>query len=352
MALISSSDLGKRIKNEDYDNLYFFYGHDVGALEAYVKKLINKLVPPSDQIMNLHKFDGKKIDVAEFANACEALPLFSNRVCVVINDLNMDSVAKTDGDDIRKVLSDLPETTVVVIYATGTDLYKNKRALTDKNKRFCDFCAKHGSACEFAYKKASDLSKTIIANVQRFGCVISKSDAEYLANLCLCDSAFISQELNKLTSYAEGRTITKEDIDALCVRRIESDGYALAVNILKGNAKMVFTRLSELADQNYEPFEILGIISFSMSDIYRAKLARASGKMANDVTSDFKYPRNREFSVRNAFSECANISAERIRKTIEILADTDLELKTKSSGIAADMLALEQCAAKSMALRC
>ena len=46
MALTSSSDLGKRIKNEDYDNLYFFYGHDVGALEAYVKKLINKFSAP------------------------------------------------------------------------------------------------------------------------------------------------------------------------------------------------------------------------------------------------------------------------------------------------------------------
>lgn len=352
MALMNSIDLGKRLKIEDYDNLYFFYGHDVGALEAYVKKLINKLVPQADQIMNFHKFDGKKLDVAEFANACEALPMFAQRVCVVINDLNMDSVPKTDGDDIRKILSDLPETTVVLIYATGTDLYKTKRALTDKNKRFCDFCAKHGTSCEFAYKKASELSKNIIANVQRSECTISKYDAEYLANLCLCDSALIGQELNKLTAYAKGRAITREDIDALCVRRVESDGYTLAVNILKGNAKMVFSRLSELADQNYEPFEILGIISFSMSDLYRAKLARASGKMAGDVYADFKYPRNREFAVKNAFSECANISEERIRKTIEILADTDLALKTKSSGIAADMLTLEQCAAKAMALTC
>lgn len=352
MALVNSADLAKRIRNEDYDNLYYFYGHDVGALEAYVQKLINKLVPQSDRIMNLHKFDGKKLDVADFANACEALPMFAQRVCVVINDLNIDSIPKSDSDDIRKTLSDLPETTVVVIYATGTDLYKNKRALTDKNKRFADFCAKHGSVCEFAYKKATELSKSIMTSVSRAGCTISKYDAEYLANLCLCDSAFISQELQKLTSYANGRAITREDIDALCVRRVESDGYTLAVNILKGNAGMVFTRLSELADQNYEPFEILGIISFSMSDLYRAKLARASGKMVADVAADFKYPRNREFAVKNAFSECANISVRRIRETIEILADADLTLKTKSSGNAADMLTLEQCVAKAMAIRC
>ena len=119
MALVSSDSLGKRIRNNDFDNLYYFYGHDVGALEAYVKKLINKLVPKTEQVMNLHQFDGKKLDIAEFANACEALPMFAERVCVAVNDLNMDSISKTDGDDIRRALSDLPESTVVVIYATG-----------------------------------------------------------------------------------------------------------------------------------------------------------------------------------------------------------------------------------------
>ena len=351
MALMSSEDLGKRIRSGDFDNLYYFYGHDMGALEAYVKKLINKLVPPSEQIMNLHKFDGKKLDIAEFANACEALPLFSDRVCVAVNDLNMDSIPKSDGDDIRKVLSDLPETTVVVIYATGVDLFKNKKALTDKNKRFCDFCGKIGSCCDFAYKRAGDLAKIIVDKVQKNGCSISKYNAEYLANVCLCDSSFVKRELEKLTSYALNREITKEDIEVLCVKRVESDGFSLALNILKGNAGMVFTRLSELVDQNYEPFEILGVISFSISDIYRAKLARVSGKMYGDVAQDFKYPRNREFAVKNAYSECANISLERIRQTIEILSETDLQLKTKSSGSTGDMLALEQCVAKAMALR-
>ena len=351
MALVSSDSLGKRIRNNDFDNLYYFYGHDVGALEAYVKKLINKLVPKTEQVMNLHQFDGKKLDIAEFANACEALPMFAERVCVAVNDLNMDSISKTDGDDIRRALSDLPETTVVVIYATGEDLYKNKRYLSDKNKRFCDFCTKHGSSCEFAYQKPADLAKIIIAKVRKDGCDISKYNAEYLANMCLCDTSFVNREIEKLTAYAMGREITRDDIDALCIRHVESDGFSLALNILKGNAGMVFKRLSELSDQNYEPFEILGVIGFSLSDIYRAKLGRRSGRMYADVAKDFKYPKNREFAVKNAYSECANISLQRIRKTIAILSDTDLTLKTHSSGSAGDMLILEQCVAKAMALR-
>ncbi len=352
MPLVNSTDLGKRIKSGDYDSLYYFYGHDVGALEAYAKKLIQKLCPPEEQTMNLHRFDGKALDISAISDACEALPLFAQRVVVTINDLNIDSVAKADGDDLRKILSDLPETTTVVIYSTGVDLYKNKRSLTDKNKRFSEFCAKHGSACEFAYKRVSDVGRTIVTAMRRAGCDISKSDAEYLADCCLCDTSFVNREIAKLTAYANGRTVTRADIDALCIKRVESDGFALAINILRANAPMVFNRIRELSDQNYEAFEILGVISFSMNDIYRAKLARSTGRTVSDCTADFKYPKNREFAVKNVYSECGNITCERIRQSLKILSDTDLSLKTHSGGRAEDMLTLEQAVAKSMALRC
>ena len=257
-----------------------------------------------------------------------------------------------DLDDLKKILDSLGETTTVIIYATGVDLFKNKKYLTDKNKRFADFCEKHGTVCNFEYKRASDLGKSISTYLAKSGCTITKSNAEYLANLCLCDTAFISKELEKLSAYAEGREVTREDIDLLCIRRIESDGYSLAINILRGNAAMVFTRLRELDVQNYEPYAIIGIIGFSLADIYRAKLARSSGRSVADVAKDFSYAKNREFAVKNAYSECGNISAERIRKTLEILSETDLMLKTRSRGKDGDMLTLEQGLARSMALRC
>ncbi|WP_288970720.1 DNA polymerase III subunit delta [uncultured Ruminococcus sp.] len=352
MALLTASALGKTIRENDIDSLYYFYGHDTAALESFTKRLVNKLCPADAQVMNFHKLDGKNLDFPMLTDACEALPFMAERVVVTINDLNIDAVTKDDLDDLKKILGSLGENTTVIIYATGVDLFKNKKYLTDKNKRFADFCEKHGTVCNFEYKRASDLGKSISTYLAKSGCTITKSNAEYLANLCLCDTAFISKELEKLSAYAEGREVTREDIDLLCIRRIESDGYSLAINILRGNAAMVFTRLRELDVQNYEPYAIIGIIGFSLADIYRAKLARSSGRSGADVAKDFSYAKNREFAVKNAYSECGNISAERIRKTLEILSETDLMLKTRSRGKDGDMLTLEQGLARSMALRC
>ena len=351
MPVMTAADITKKLRTEPPARLYYLYGQDTGALESFAQSLINKLCPKQDRTMNLHRFDGSSLDVNAFYEACEMLPMFARSVVVTLNDLNMDSLNKTAGDRLRSILSDLPETTTVVIYSTGVDLYKNKRSLTDKNKRFADFCAKNGVICEFPFKRASDLAKNIAAALEKEGCTISRRNAEYLAECCLCETAAIKQELVKLSSYAQGREITREDIDALVIRKVESDGFALASNILRSNAVFVFNRIRELADQNYEAFEILGTISFSLNDLYRARLAISSGRSQADVAADFKYPKNREFAVRNAFNEIQNITPVRIRKVIKIFSDTDLRLKTRSGGRCSDMLVLEEAAAKAMALR-
>ena len=352
MPSLTPADLSKRLRNEPADRLYYLYGQDTGALQSFASALINKLCPKADRTMNLHKFSGADLDVNALYEACEMLPMFAQRVVVTVNDLNMDSpkIGKSAGDRLRTFLADLPETTTVIIYSTGVDLYKNKRSLTDKNKRFSEFCAKHGVSCEFAFKTTSEMGKGIAAAVNKAGCSSTKGDSEYLAECCLCDTSQVRQEIVKLTSYAAGRQITRADIDALCIKKVESDGFALAKSILSSRAVFVFNRIRELADQNYEAFEILGTISFSLNDLYRARLAMSSGRSQQAVIQDFKYPKNREFSVRNAFNEVQNVSLPRMRKVIRIFSDTDLYLKTRSQGRQADMLYLEEAAARAMSV--
>ncbi|MBR1422122.1 MAG: DNA polymerase III subunit delta [Ruminococcus sp.] len=353
MPSLTAAEIGKNIKNGEVSSLYYFYGHDTAALESFTLRLIKRLCPDDAQFMNYHKLDGKKLDISELNDACSALPMFADRVVVSINDLNMDDVNKADTDDIKAILSALDETTAVIIYSTGVNLYKsNNKYLTDKNKAFCTFCEKNGVASDFAYKRANELGKSVTAYLAKRNCTISRANAEYLANLCLCDSGAVTRELEKLSAYAEGREVTREDIDELCIKRIESDGYALALRMLRGDAAFVFKRVRELDVQNYKAHEILGIISFSLTDIYRAKLARASGLDWQSAAKDFGYPRNREFAIKNAFSECGSFSAARIRETLKILYDTDIMLKTRSSGREGDLLTLEQGLARSMALQC
>lgn len=349
MSVQTVDECARKIKSGEYENLYLFYGRDVGALEPFAKKLAGRLCPKDAQVMNLHSFDAQNMDMEALSDSVQVLPMFAERVVVTVSGLNMDSMSKTQGDLLRNIIGDIPETTTVIISAGGEEHYKNRRSLTDKNKRFADLCAKHGTVCEFAYKSVSEAARLAAAAISRGGASISRQNAEYLAQLCLCETAHINSEIEKLCAFADGREICREDIDALCVRRIESDGFTLALNILRSNALFVFKRLDELKAQNYEPTQILSIINMSLTDIYRAKLCRSAGMSWQDCTADFKYPKNREFAAKNAFSECSNIPLERIRRTMTLLCDTDLRLKTVSMNAQMSMLTVEEFAAAAMA---
>ncbi len=352
MALITSDECASRVRAGNVDRLYLFYGKDSGALEPFAKKLAHKLCPKDARMMNLHSFDAKAMDMEQLSDAVSVLPMFAERVVVTVSGLNMEELDKTRGDLLRRIIGDIPETTVVIISAPGEELYKNRKSLSDKNKRFADYCAKLGTVCEFSFKSVAQSGRYIVGAMNARGVKVSRSDAEYLAKLCLCDTSHINMEIEKLSAYAmDLKEVARADIDALCIKKIESDGFGLALNILNSNARFVFERIGELKAQNYEPLQILAIINMSLADIYRAKLAKSAGLPADSCAEIFAYPKNRLFAVKNAYSDCANISIGRIRRTAVLLSDTELKMKTVSMNTETAYLALEQFAATAMTER-
>lgn len=331
MPQLSDIEVAKRIRTGTIDNLYFFYGHDVASVEAYTKKLITKIVPVDNQDMNFHVFEGKKLDLGEFSDVCDGLPMFAERTCITINDLDIEALKKDDMTYLKNILSDLPQSTVVIIYSTGINVYKSKTRLFDKTGRFAAFCAKNGVSCEFKFKSQSDLSKIIISKVEKQGSSISKSSAVYLAQKTLCDMLVTNNEISKLCAYANGREITNEDIDLLCSAQVETDSFRLADAIAKGDAKKSFSILDTLYADQLDTITIIGGISSSFIDLYRARLARDTKRIAKDAASDFSYPKNLEFKIQNAYRDCSGYKSDRLRKCIRYLSEADLDMKSSKT---------------------
>ena len=331
MPQLSDIEVARRIRTGTIDNLYFFYGHDVASVEAYTKRLITKVVPNEVQDMNLHIFEGKSLDLGELSDVCEGLPMFSERTCITINDLDIEGLKKDDMTYLKDILSDLPDTTAVIIYSTGINVYKSKTRLLDKTGRFAAFCAKNGVACEFKFKSQSDLAKIIMVKVEKQGSSISKSSAVYLAQKTLCDMLIINNEVAKLCAYANGREITNDDIDLLCSTQVETDSFRLADAIAKGDAKRSFSILDRLYADQLDTVTIVGGISSSFVDLYRARLARDSKRTYKNAADDFSYPKNLEFKIQNAYRDCSGYKTDRLRKCIQYLSEADLDLKSSKT---------------------
>lgn len=81
------------------------------------------------------------------------------------------------------------------------------------------------------------------------GCVISRADAQHIAELTLCDLSLASAETDKLCSYAGTGEITAEMIDKLTIKQLDTSIYSLATELLKGNRRQALLILDDLLTQ-------------------------------------------------------------------------------------------------------
>lgn len=328
MAVVTENDLKLAIKNRKFSRAYYFYGRDGAAVENYTKSIVSRLVKKGDETYNLHSFDGKNFDMDEFSDACEALPVFAEYVCCTVQDLNAEGLPADDLKRLSEIISNLPDTTVLIFYYTSVDVTDGKKYPTPKNKKLSDAVGKTGGVCNFALKTPAVLAKEIMSKVSKAGCGISREAAAFLAEQCSCNTLMIENEIDKLTSYAAGNEITVEIVKSLSPRQIDSTVFDLTKAIARMDAKTAMRLLNDLEEEKNEPISILYAITNTMLDLYRARAATASRRGPADVKADFGYAKNVEFRVDNAFRDIRKLSMPHLRMCVKTLADTDADMKS------------------------
>lgn len=330
MPVISENELKAVIRSGQFKNAYCFYGKDIVSVEKYKNALVSKAVN-TDDVYNLHVFDGKNFDYEEFYEACEALPVFADYVCCVVSDLiafkdNKDMLA-----DVLKYLPDIPETTIVIFIYTSIDINEGKKYPSPKYKKLVDAVSKIGDVCVFELKTAEELAKGITAKVTKSGGSISKDAAIYLAKLCGCDSMITANETDKLIAYKNGGEITRADIDLVSPRQLESTAYNLANAIARHDKYNSIKLMNDLIIEKEDPIKIIYAISGNMLDLYRVKLGIGSRKSTGEIISDFEYKKNMDFRVNNAYNNARFFSASHLKKCLKILTETDYKLKSSKT---------------------
>ncbi|MEG0614320.1 MAG: DNA polymerase III subunit delta [Oscillospiraceae bacterium] len=328
MPIISDSDLVKEIKSGKIQNAYYFYGKDTMSIENYTKALVKKVIGDADETYNLHRFSNENFSVSDFSDCIEALPVFAEKLCVVVNDLSGETLLADDLDFLIKTIKNIPETTVVIFNTTGLDVTGASRYITTKNKKIIDAVAKVGAACDFSFKKPSELVKLITNKVTKNGASISRPNAELLANTCLCNMVLITNEIEKLTAYVNGGEVTAETIDKLVTKQLDSKTFDLANAVTRFDIKKSLELLDELFSQRIETILIVAALSMCFVDLYRAKSAINARENSASVAADFGYKSNRTFAINNAFRDVHSVSIKHLRFCIKTLADVDIALKS------------------------
>lgn len=325
MPNITENELKAQIKEQSFSNLYFLYGDEKYLIKHYTNILLKKIVPSDFADFNLHTYDGKNLNYDELYGAVEALPMFSGYSCIHIKDLPADSLNADATDKLTALISDIPETTVILISLTTLDV--NMKSA--KGKKMLSLFEKYGSAVCFSHAGIQQLVKLIEKGAKDRNCIFGYSEANYLISLVGDDMTVILNELEKICAYKKEGTVSKSDIDAVVVKNMQARAFDLAKALTSNNCDMAMSILDTLFYMREEPINILGAIITPYVDMYRAKVYSSGGVRAEDAAKDFNY-KNKEFRLTNGARTASKYSVDQLRQFLDVLYEADTLLKSTS----------------------
>lgn len=313
-------------------NLYLFYGAETYLTEQYARMVAKHTVEEGFDAFNLQRFDGQAVTAEELESAVEAMPLMSERKCVLVRDLDP---CGSEGGRLLELIRAVPDTCVLVLWQVTAQPDKRKNGW----KELLSIAEEQGVCMAFPRKDIDDTAKMLAGGAKRRGCRLDVMDARYLAEQVGNDLNLLIGELDKLCALAEGGEITKKMIDAACPKNLETRVFDLSKAILRQRAEEAYGLLYQLKVHREEPVAVLGVLSSAYADLYRAKVAHTAGEPAERLAAAYKSYKSKEWKLRNAARDAARMSVAALRDCLEILAATDSALK---SGQGDGWLLLEQ----------
>ncbi len=322
--VLTEEKLNADIRGGRIERVYYLYGKEPFLVKTYTDKIVKKTVGADPIDFNFIKL-GSNPDIGLLNDYIDGLPVFADVKTIVVNDIDPEKMDKEELDAYITAIENVPETTVLVFGVTGFQPDEKKA----KTKKFIAAAGKAGAVCKLDGIPQAKIAGLIVKKAAKQGIVISGEDAVYLTERVLCNMTLVSEETAKLMNYVgTGGVITREIIDKLVGKLLDTSVYELATAINSGRRAEAFRILDDLMAERIEPVVILSAMSGTYLDFYRAKLAKMTGVLPSQAAEQFGYPKNREWVLNKAMNAVSKLRIGYLRETVSILSRADIAMKS------------------------
>lgn len=323
MAIIYEDALKNKLKSGELLPVYIFFGDEGYLKKLYCEKISKKIAEPDD-IFNYSKFTDTA-SLQEVYDAVMQMPFASDKKYVEFCDFPFENASKSDFEKLCDLLSDLPDTTVLVLRFDKVEFDSKKSA---KFKKIVALAEKSGGAAVcFNHRTTAELVKILTNGALKRGARLDAAVARYLIETVGEDIMTLSHELEKICAFSEGEVITRQMVDRVCVKSVEAKIYDLFDFIYSQKAEAALKSLDELFYVRIEPMRILYTISSVYVDMFRLFSAKQNGASRQDVIETYNY-KGREFAVNKAENRLYKFDTKRLELSLSALINADNSLKS------------------------
>lgn len=315
------------IKNGTFAHVYLLYGEEDYLKIRYRQRLLDAIVPKSDD-MNRNTFTGNKNDIRDIIASGETLPFFAERRLIFLKD---SGYFKSGGGEMAKYVQSIPEHLYLVF----------EESEVDKRNALYKSVSKVGRAVEFKTQSSEALANFVLKRLANAGKKIRKTDMEYFLSRVGSDMSNAANEADKLISFLGNRDeVTREDIDAITTAQVENKIFVMVRNVTQKNAQEVMRLYSDLITLKEPPLKILALLSREYEKMIRIRDLHDSRRNAREIAGEVGMP---EFAVKNSIRVANQSSMEELVSSFSKCVDTEEKIKTGfiEDGIGVEILLAE-----------
>lgn len=327
MLINDENSIKKHIRQGDFASLYFVYGDESYLSSFYANNLASSITDTSGMSFNYYYFDSETVSFQAVYEACESLPMMSDRVCVFIKDFPFLKITADELKQYTEYLPSIPSSTTLIFLMATTEVDEKQNS---KWKTVLDAMNRNGVIFCLSKRSDSQVAELLVRSAGKRNTTISRETAEYFISVVGNEMTVLLNEFDKLCAFSGGNEITREMIDSIAVKSVEASVFDLTTAINNGKADRAFEILSELLKNKTEPTVIIGTIAFGYVDIYRAKTAAENRANTRDVVAAFPSYKGKTFRLDKAANSARNLSMEQVKDLISAVSEADIKIKSFS----------------------
>ena len=106
------------MKKEDLQNILLMSGREKYLIRWACEQIRKKYVAPAAEFFDFVKIDGASEEISGITEACETLPMLSEKRVVLVTDFEESSGR---GDEIAEYMKDFPQSTILLLLCDRVD---------------------------------------------------------------------------------------------------------------------------------------------------------------------------------------------------------------------------------------
>ena len=321
--MISLEILEKDLKSGKLNSIYLLYGEETFLLESCLKKLKNNFGERKAGINEVRIDDtnvnGIISDIETPAFGYEKKLIIARNTGLFKKEGKRKIATNSElsnkvAEYIKENVKMLQEAVVLVFIeeeAEKNELYK----VIEQN----------GIVCEFQELKPVQIIARMKAICNAYQVQIDDSTLKYFIECCGTNMQDLINEIRKLIEYAgTNGTITKQAVDLLCIKKLESVIFDLTDNLGKKQVNKALEVLHNLIYQKEPIQKILITLYNHFKKLYIIKIAQRENK---NIAESLNLKQNQMFLVTKYKAQADYFKEAELKKIVEELIDLDYNYK-------------------------